>query len=124
VFTKDKFVGGVWEEDPEDDDFEYDEYYDVRKEPTSSTDPDPFEMEFVTAQAHHVPKDAQFRFGGRLIYSYSFHHSFRNPTGYIIQIKAVDMTGNARILRVPILMESLTGIEIHNKQVDNIRQSY
>ena len=66
------------------------------------------------------PNDARW-VNGRLVYNFSHNHQFRKATDYIISIQAIDIHGNDRLLRFPMKMSPVGGMEIRNSSSDGKR---
>lgn len=67
-----------------------------------------------------TPEEHRLR-GGRHVFNFVVYHNFKMATDYILMVSARDIEGNERVMRVPISMDPLSGIQLENRSVQTDR---
>lgn len=58
---------------------------------------------------------------GRFVFNFTVYHTFRQAIDYDLVVSARDIERNERVMRVPITMGQLRGIQLQNTRVNTIR---
>ena len=92
------------------DDSSKDELYVRKSEWKDNSAPDDFKIASQPVENRMV--------NGYPVYNFTVFHSFRKAVDYLVEVTAVDMAGNRRILRVPLSMDPVGSLSIQDRSSD------
>jgi len=92
---------------PAIEDSSEDELYVRKSEWRGQPAPDDFKIEDQPAETRLV--------NGYPVYNFTVFHSFRKAVDYMVEVTAVDIAGNRRILRIPLSMSPVGALSIQDR---------
>jgi len=105
----------------------------ITEQAGGTADANAFEETGINDELIVIRKDQDFRIrdmpgqyrlrNGRFMYNFTVYHQFKLATDYFLMVSARDIEDNERILKTPISMGQLEGIQLQNSNLSTVKDN-